>query len=214
VDQGYRSAGEGAPPGELMRLVAGELTASGLDVRPPDCHGGCRLTIGCPGARCSLSVSDCGDVEWECCPQAGGEADPKRLADVATTLLTGHTGEFPRQGQGYERPGITLKGIVGLELQARGFDVDLEVYEDGDYFDALADIVVTTPATAHEATVRVTDDGSVTWARDYWPEAATITWEPEYRGWITDPAKVASAVAQTITQAMSQAGLTGQAPAA
>lgn len=200
--------------GEMMRLVADGLTANGFDVRPPEYQDGCRLTIGCLGARCALSVGDWRDVEWECCPWASDEADPKKLADLATTLLTGRAGDFPRQGKGYEHPGITLKGIVGLELKARGFDVDLEVYEDEDYFDARAEIVVTNPGTEEDAKVHVTDEGCITWARDCWAEAATIIWEPEYYGWIADPAKVASAVVETITLAMSQLRRAGQGPSA
>ena len=50
----------------------------------------------------------------------------------------------------------------------------------------------------------LTDEGCVTWSRDYWAEAAAITCEPEYNGWIADPAKVARAVVETITRAMSQ----------
>jgi len=204
VNQASASAADLAQkPGELMRLVAGGLTMNGFDVRLPEREDGCRLTIGCQGARCALSVSDWGYVEWECSPWASDEADPKQIADLATTLLTGRGGDYPRRGKGYERPGLTLKGIVGLELKARGLDVDLEVYEDEHYFDAQAEIVVTNPGTGGDAKVRVTDDGSVTWARDYWAEAATIIWEPEYCGWIADPAEVAGAVVETITRAMS-----------
>jgi hypothetical protein len=192
-------------PGALMRLVADGLTASGFDVRPPEYEGGCRLSIGCQGARCTVSVTDWADIEWDWCPWIGGEADPKQLADVATVLLTGRTEDFPRRGNGYGHDGITLKGIVGLELKARGFDVDLTVYEDKDYFDARAEIVVTSPGSGDDATVYVTDDGSLTWTRDYWAEAATIVWEPDFCGWIADPEKVAGAVVATITGAMSQA---------
>ncbi len=194
-------------PGELMRLVAGGLAANGFDVRPPDYEDGCRMTIGCQGARCAVSVSDWGDVEWECCPWASDEADPKQIADVATVLLTGRAQDNPRRGNGYGREGLTFKGIVGLELRARGFDVDLEVYEDEDYFDARAEIVVTNPGSGKDAAVHVADDGSVTWLRDYWAEAATIIWEPEFCGWFDDPAKVAGAAVETITRAMSQADL-------
>jgi len=117
-------------PGELMRLVAEGLTANGFDVRPPEYEGGCRLSIGCQGARCAVSVSDWGDVEWEWRPWASGKADPKQTADVATALLTGRAQDYPRRGNGYGRDGLTFKGIVGLELKARGFGVELEVYED------------------------------------------------------------------------------------
>src|SRR5260370_1272804 len=141
-------------------------------------------------------------------------AEWRRRGDLGAMLLTGSAGAYPRQGKGYEHPGITLKGIVGLELKARGFDVDLEIYEAEDYFDVQAGIVVTNPGTDEDVKVHVTDDGGVTWVRDYWAEAATITWEPEYYGWIADPARIASAVVETITQAMSQACPAGQAPSA
>lgn len=208
------SVADRTKPGELMRLLADGLTASGFDVRPPEYEGGCRLAIGCQGARCVLSVSDWGDLEWECGPWASDEADPKQIADLPTALLTGHAGDYPRQGNGYDRSGITLKGIVGLEPKARGLFVDLEVYEDEHYFDAQAEIVVTNPDTEEDAKVHVTDGGSITWTRDYWAGAATIIWEPEFCGWIADPAKVAGAIVETITQAMSQVRPAGQAPSA
>jgi hypothetical protein len=196
-----RGSADRTKPGELIRLVADGLTMNGFDVRPPEYESGCRLTIGWQGARCSLSVSDCGYVEWECCPWASDEADPKQIADLATALLNGHTGKYTRLGNGYGHDSVTFKGIVGLELKARGLDVELEVYEDKDYFDARAEIVVTSRGGADDAKVCVTDEGSVTWTRDYWDEAATIIWEPEFCGWIADPAKVAHAVVATVTLA-------------
>jgi hypothetical protein len=186
-----------------MRLVAEGLTAGGFDVRPPEREGGCRMAIGCEAARCAVSVTDWGDVEWECCPQADGETDPKQTADIAATLLTGQAQDYPRLGDGYGHDTVTFKGVVGLELKARGFDVGLEVYEDEDYFDARAEIVVTSPDPGQAATVHVTDDGSITWTRDYWAEAATVTWEPDFCGRIADPEKLAGAVVATITRAMS-----------
>ena len=130
-----------SPDTVLLCLVAEGLTDSGLKVHPPERHGSCRLAIACAGARCTLTINDWGDAEWEYCPCSGDNADPKQLADVTTALLTGRADDFPRLGRGYAHEGITLKGIVGLELKARGFDVDLEVYEDKDYFDARAEIV-------------------------------------------------------------------------
>lgn len=191
-------------PGELMRLVAAGLTASGYNVRPPGRDGGCRMTLSCRGARCAVSVTDWADIEWECRPRADGAADPWQIADLATTLLTGRAGDHARRGSGYGRDSLTFKGIVGLELKARGLDVGLEVYEDKDYFDALAEIVVTSPVRGHDAAVRVADDGSITWTRDYWAEAAATTSESEFCAWIADPAKVTAAVVDTITAAMSQ----------
>jgi hypothetical protein len=197
-------------PGELLRLVAEGLTANGFDVRPPKHEGGCRMAIGCETVRCAVAVSDWGDVEWECWPQAGYEADPKQVADMAATLLTGHARDYPRLGNGYGHDTVTFKGVVGLELKARGFDVGLEVYEDEDYFDALAEIVITSADPGDGATVHVTDDGSITWTRDYWAEAATVIWEQDFCGQIADPEKVAAAVVATITAAMSHLAPAGR----
>jgi len=204
VNQASASVADRAyKPGELMRLVADGLTGNGLRVRLPECEDGRRLAISYHGARCDLAVNDCGYVEWDYFPRASGEADPKQTADLATTLLTGRAGDYPRVGTGYDLPDITFKGIVGLELKARGLDVGLEVYEDEDYYAAVAEIVVTSPESEEIARVRVTDDGGVTWERDYWPEAAVITWEPDYSGWIADPGSVAGAIVATITRAIS-----------
>src|SRR5260221_1418620 len=210
VNNACGSVADRTKPGELMRLVADGLTANGFDVRPPEYEGGCRLTIGCRWAQCALSVNDWGGVEWECCPRADSAADPKQIADLATTLLPGRAEDYPRRGNGHGHGGVTFKGIVGLELKARGFDVDLEVYQDADYCDAHAEIVVTNPGTEEDAQVHVTDDGSLTWIRDYWAEAATIIWEPEFCGWIADPATVAGAVVETITRAMSHVAPAGR----
>jgi hypothetical protein len=192
-----------SPETELLRLVADGLTDSGLEVRPPERYGSCRLAIACTGARCTLVVNDWGDTEWEYCPRSGGKADPKQLADVTTALLTGRADDFPRLGRGYGHEGITLKGIVGLELKARGLDVDLNVYQDEHYFDAHAEIVVTSPGSEEDAKVCVTDDGCMIWMRDYWDEAAASASEPNLCGWITDPAAVAAAMVETVTRAMS-----------
>jgi hypothetical protein len=190
-------------PGELLRLVADGLTGSGLDVRPPERDGSCRLVIACTGARCTLAVNDWGDAEWDYYPGSGDHTDPKQLADLATTLLTGRVDDFPRRGRGYDHEGITLKGIVGLELKARGLDVDLAVYPDEDYFDTHAEIVVTSPGSEEGAKVFVTDHGDLTWMREYCDKDTTNVSEPELCRSLTDPAAIADAVVNTITRAMS-----------
>jgi hypothetical protein len=86
-----------------MRLVADGLTMNGFDVRAPEHDGGCPMPIAWPGARCTLSVSDWGLVDWEHCPWASGEADPEQIADMATMLLTGRAGQHLRQGDGAGR---------------------------------------------------------------------------------------------------------------
>src|SRR5262245_18295827 len=88
-------------PGELLHLIANGLTANAFDVRLPKREHGRRLTIRRMDARCTLSVSDSGYVEWECPPPTDAKPDPKRTADLATTLLTGRTADTPYDGNAY-----------------------------------------------------------------------------------------------------------------
>jgi len=202
-----------ATPGELLRLVMDGMAGSGFEVSPPEHAEGCRMAIAWPGARCTLGVDDWGSAEWVYWPWTQDDADPKLAADLATALLTGRPGPYPRLGRKYGEDGITFKGVVGLELKARGLDVELEVYEDEDYFDARAGIVVTASGADQDAKVCVTDDGCLTWTREYWREAAALVFEPDFCGWIADPAAVAATVVETATRAMSclRAGGQGRA---
>lgn len=194
-----------------MRRVADGLNARGYAIRPTDYERGCAVTIDWRGAQCTLSVSDWGNVEWECRQWPGGEADPGQIANVATTFLTGTTGGYPRRGAGYGRRGMSFKGIVGQELKARGLDVILEVYRDEDYFDAQTEIMVTNPHTRDGATVYVSDAGDLTWERDYWADAATSTEDPEPYQRIAESGKIASAIAETVALAMSCISPAGKA---
>jgi hypothetical protein len=81
--------------------------------------------------------------------------------------------------------------------------VELAVYADEDYFDAPAEIVVTSPGSGDDAKVCITDDGWLTWMRDYWPESAAIASGPGPGGQLADPASVAASVTETIMRAMS-----------
>lgn len=190
-------------PGELLRLVADGLTCAGLDVRPP-ADGEGRVAIAWPGARCTLAVGDCGSAEWEYRPWSPQDADPDLTADLATALLTGRTGPQPRLGSGHQRENVTFKGIVGLELKARGLDVELAVYCDETAFDTFAEIIATAPGPGDGGgQVCVTDDGGLTWTRDYLDEAAAMVSAPELCGQAADPARVASSVVEAVTRAMS-----------
>ena len=192
-----------AAPGELLRLVADGLTGAGLEVRPPGGGEGCRLDIAWPGARCTLTVGDCGNAEWEYCPSSAEDADPGLTADLATALLTGRTGPQPRLGGGHQRENITFKGIVGLELKARGLDVELAVYQDEDVFGTFSEIVATVPGSGDDEQVWVTDDGGLTWIRDYQAETAALASGPDSCGSTVDPASVAHSVVAAVTRAMS-----------
>lgn len=199
-------------PGELLRLVADGLTDVGLDVRPPADADGCRLDIAMPGARCTLAVGEGGSAEWEYWPWSAHDADPGLTADLATVLLTGRSGPQPRLGSGYQRENVTFKGIVGLELKARGLDVELAVYTDETAFDVLAEIVATVPGQVEGGgQVCVADDGGLTWTRDYLAEAAALSGPGLGRA--ADPAGIAGLVVEAVTRAMSllRAAATGGA---
>jgi hypothetical protein len=174
-------------PGELLRLVADSLTGADFDVCTPGDGEGYRLDIGWPRARCTLVVGECGSAEWEYCPWSPQDADPDLTADLATALLTGCTPPQPCLASGHLRQNITFKGIVGLELKARGLDVELAVYCDEAVFDTFTEIIATVPVSGNDAQVCVTHDGGLTWTRDYQ----------------SDPAAVARFVVEAVTQAMS-----------
>ena len=189
-------------PGELLRLVADGLAGAGLDVSPP-ADGEGRLDIALPGARCTLAIGEGGSAEWEYWPWSADDADPGLTADLATVLLTGRTGPQPRLGTGYQRENATFKGIVGLELKARGLDVELAVYRDETAFDVIAEITVTVPGQGDNGgQVCVADDGGLTWTRDYWAEAAALP-GPGLCGQPPDPAAIASSVVEAVTRAMA-----------
>jgi hypothetical protein len=190
-------------PGELLRLVADGLADAGLDVRAPG-DGEGRLDIAWPGARCTLAVGDCGSAEWEYCPQSAQAADPDLAADLATALLTGQAGPLPRLGSGHQLENVTFKGIVGLELKARGLDVELAVYCDETAFDTFAEIIATVPGPGDGGgQVCVTDEGGLTWTRDYWAETAGIASGMKPWGQPADPATIAGSVVEAVTRAMS-----------
>jgi hypothetical protein len=74
-----------------------------------------------------------------------------------------------------------VKGVVGLELRARGFSVELDVYSDDEFLEVEASIVVAGTAADAHSEIRVSDDGNIKWNCCYLaPEYAVIAWEPEY----------------------------------
>jgi hypothetical protein len=162
-------------PGALLHLVAAGLIRSGAGVGlvpPPLVDEPC-LPIACPHARCTLTVHDGGQVILEWRP-AAGQVDPKQLADMACALLTGQAGEQPRLGDGYGRRTVTLKGVVGREMAARGLMVDLELYPDPVFYGVSAAIVITSPDSDLETEVWVADDGCLSWECDYGAASADL----------------------------------------
>ena len=194
-------------PGVLLHLVAAGLIRSGAGVGLvplPVADEPC-VPITCPHARCTLTVHDGGQIIWQWRPAAGGRVDPKQLADVACALLTGQAGEQPRLGDGYGRRTVTLKGAVGRELAARGLVVDLELYPDPVFYDVCAAIVVTSPGS-DPAEVRVTDDGCLSWERDYEAAGTLPAGEPGCPARDVGLGELAADIVTRITAALSVAG--------
>jgi hypothetical protein len=198
-----QTSGTSLRTGELASLTAASLAAAGLQVTVPDAadpDGLCRLMTRCHGAECALMVSDDADAELWWTPVAAEAADPHRTADLAAALLSGEAGA--RHYDANDR-NITFKGIVGMDLRAGGFTVDLNTYPDDYRYDVIAEIAATNPRTADSGTVYVTDDGGLTWHRDYWEEHAENEWGPQFRTWLPDPPAVARAIAGTVSRALS-----------
>lgn len=199
-------AGNMVKPGDLLRMVAGSLISRGLIVQNPGKDRDHSVAIKCAdGTQSQLTVQDDGSVRWDYRPAPGPDADPATLTEIAAWLLIGDSNARP----GRERctaPCLTLKGMVGRELRARGLAVCLEVYPDDDTFDVGAEIVAACHDVSPDAKVRITDDGSLTWERDYWPEFACISWEPEF-SWDLSPriGTLARSISDTIAPALLMA---------
>jgi hypothetical protein len=201
--QATETAGE---HGVLMHLVADGLAGKGYEVGLPEFDDERRLSVASPVARCALTVEDSGAVVCDWKPAAGSAIDPLALADLTSALLTGQAGRAGQarwESDDADRADLTLKGRVGRELQARGLRVGLEVYPDELAFEAHTAIVASAPDDDEDAEVRVTDDGRLSWERDY-AQAPAAGWEPECTTWITDPAKVADEIVTAVTLALSQ----------
>jgi hypothetical protein len=155
-------------PGKAMSAVAEKLAACGFGVRSPEWEESRRLTItSAERARCELTVEDGGSVRWDYRPSSGGGNDPAQMTgQVLRVLGAADTGE-PRPSA---RRGVSLKGVVGRALAARGLKVGLAVYEDPDFYDVGAEIVVTNPARPERGQVRVSDDGDITWECRYYDD--------------------------------------------
>jgi hypothetical protein len=184
---------DGTRPGDLMRQVTEGLTRTGLDVGQSGHDDISQIDIACDAGRCTLWVSDSGDAEWEYWP--GQDPDPGLAADLAAILLTGHADPCPDPPRGHGRRHLTFKGIVGLDLRARGLDVELAVYTEEDVLNVVAEIVITSPAGTGGAGERVwvSDDGVLTWKRDSQPGEPAVT-----------------AIVETVTRAIRRLHTPGQ----
>ena len=208
MQQKTSATGHATPTGELARLTAARLTEAGITVtgpNPGDTHP-YRLKIWCAHSPYSLTVTDDAHAELK-----GEYDDPHRAADIAAALLSPAPSDA-RHPETVSDEAITFKGIAGMDLKAKGFNVTLDIYADNEYFDVSADIAVTNPS-GEPGTVHITDDGGLTWFRDLWPEHAEAAFDPEFRTWLPDPPAVARTIAGTVIRALNP-GLSHDLPAA
>lgn len=192
----------GTMPGDLMRLVGDALAGRGAHVGYTGVPGGQRLAVTGLGelGAFGLSVEDTGRVQFERAAP-GGRPDPRQVADMATVLLTGRPGPFEYLGSGYGNESITFKGVVGLELRARGIETELEIYADEEYLDAEAGIRAASPRYGDDSTVFLGDHAGMLWIRDYRAEYSVTRWEPEFSAWLEGKDEIADDIVSTLTLA-------------
>lgn len=166
-------SGATGPSEEAMRLIAAGLTDIGLTPRLIDDPDDRYLTIPWMHGKCLLAITDWGHVEWEYHPRNSAVPDPQWLASHAVALLSGSAAAPGGPDNASSRESLPHRARVGLELKARGFDVALDVITDMEYLEVYAEIVATVPGSAKTAEVRIADDGTVTWTRNYWADSAT-----------------------------------------
>lgn len=188
--------------GELMSLVARRLTSRGARITYPGSPGGRRMRVAELGGMepFDLSIYDDGDVQFHGYISKR-KPDPRKAADVATVLLTGRTGPFEYLGDGHGKGGISFKGIVGLELRARGLSAELKTFEDAQYLNAEAWVRVTNPQDGSDSEIFLGDDAEITWVRDYQAEYSAEKWEPEFPPQLERKDEIADDIANRIASA-------------
>jgi hypothetical protein len=212
------SPGASPVPGELLRLAGEYLKAEGIRVKPdvdqllvapaarPRSKRKAQETR---AARCTLEIDDdSAAVRLHFFPWAKEATDGRWLADVASALLTGMGCIGPRRPDVRYPAGTGVKGIAGVDLQRRGFKVELNAYEDPDYFEVLSDIAVTVPGRVgpgNGGVVYLADDGTTCWERCYCYEHVVTGRELEPGSWLPDPPAVALSIAGTVAAAVRTA---------
>ncbi len=188
-----------AGSGDLLAVIAGVLGSHGIVVRKAQKDPNAVTIAGRDGGQSLLKVSDDAYVRWECRPSGEAAEGIAILADIAACLLTGRKG-----GIGGPVPdGPTLKSRVGRELRRRGLTAALAVYEDDDMLDVASEVIVTSPAEK-DARVYVSDDGTLVWERDYWPDHATIRWDPDFSWDLPPLGTLALTITGTIVPAIRE----------
>jgi len=173
-----------------LLAIADELTATGYSAQSPIWDGSAYLKItNAKGALCDLTITSNGTLTWDYRTHHGKHIHPDQITGIVLDLLSPGTSRPP--GAAPTRHAATsLKSAAGQALAARGLRVTLQLLDqDHDLYEIYAVIQVTNPADPARGTVRVTDDGDLTW------HCTT-----RQAGGIT-PADIAATLTRALTQA-------------
>lgn len=205
-------------PGELTRLTGECLKAGGIRIRrdgdqllvaPTARPRSKRKARETRAAQCALFIDDeTATARLDFLPWAAETADGGWLADVASALLTGMTGTGPRRPDVNHLAGMGVKGVAGTDLRRRGFLVELNTYEDPDYFEVMSEIAVTVPGRPGPAAggvVYIADDGIISWEHCYSYRHIVTGDGPGAGSELADPPAMARAIAGTVAAAVRAA---------
>ena len=196
-----------------MRLVAAGLSEAGFKAWLPDHPDERCIVITWRHAQCLLTVTDWGQVEWEYRPWNTVAPDPRWLASLAAVLLTGHAQAPPRRAGEQSHESLSARALAGLDLRSRGLNVALDVVTDTECLEVYAEIIVTVPGSTDAAEVRITDDGTVTWQRDYraGPASDATPWDDRGSWGVADPGALAGDITATLIRAMRDTAASAEA---
>jgi len=172
-----------------LLAIADDLTTAGFSARSPAWNGSAYLAItNARGALCDLTITATGTLTWDYRSHHGSHVEPGQITGIVLNLLSPGTGQPAAAPP--PCPAASLKGTVGQALAARGLRVTLNLLDqDHERYETYAEIQITNPASPARGTVRVTDDGDLTWSCTT-RQAGGIT-----------PADIAATLTRALTQA-------------
>jgi hypothetical protein len=143
-------------------LVADGLTHQGFDIRDPVLERAHFLKVtNARHAYCEIMISEKDAVTWEY-RRFDGRLSPTQVTGMAMSILAAD-GADCEEGYLTQRPGQTLKGIVGRALRKRGMQVRVKILNRDDLCELDAELWAVNPAMPSRGTARVNDDGMVRW---------------------------------------------------
>src|ERR1700722_18261191 len=150
--------------GSVAEAIADGLNSHGFDVHIPGQPGNVFLQVtNVHGASCELAIFGSGEFHWDYRCLDGGRSDPAVLTEMIMCILGGdHLS--PERASPECNSQMTLKGQIGRVLAGQGMQVRRDVLDqDASAFEIYSEIAVTNPTHPDRGTVRVADDGLISW---------------------------------------------------